>query len=70
MITATTTNLWITCEDTCATLGIGRKAVERLANDRRIGSRQLPGLPRRYFRPDVERLAEACTTMAVEPQGS
>ena len=55
---------WISARAARATLGVGQRSLELLIRDRRITTRELPGLPPKLLRADVERLARESTRPA------
>ena len=59
---------WVTGAEGCRILGVCRETLVRIANDGRIGVREIPGVSRRrYSRQDLERVVKSSVRPASRP---
>ncbi len=56
---------WMSSSEAQRALGLGYRMLQRLVTEKRITTCQIPGMPRRYRRADVEALLRAHTSLAM-----
>jgi len=58
---------WLTAKEAAGRLGVSRKTLARLGDDRKLTRRSVPGGTPKYLGREVERLVALSTTEAVDP---